>query len=246
MWNEKKYEDDPKFTDFKELTNPANFTFRSELDPQKFTAPTLMPEDIAERVKTFINWETFWTSWLSFYRRDFLIANQIQFPDMLKSEDISFVLECFLLAKKFLRVPNAVYIQRPRIGSVSKEDDSNINIPTYMHKVINSLLRGFYELEKSMSKFAFFKERPDYRYAVLEFFLNKSFIWSEPLQKMYAQIPPFKLNDLVKKEFHSDDAAFAAYMFNTINVYRLQLARFQQENFALKKELQQYRSAKVQ
>lgn len=247
LWgNSKKYVDDPAFTKFDELTNPANFTVKTELDPQLLTAPVLIPDNIAERVKHFMNWGTFWTSWLSFCRRDFLISNQIQFPAMIQSEDAPFVFECFILAKKFLRVPNAIYINRPRAGSVSKEDDSKFNVPEYMHKAISALRDGFNKLNKSMNKVAFFKEHPEYRHAVLDFFFSKDFSWRWELQNIYAQVHPSAINPLVEKEFSSDDAALAAYMFNTINVYRLQLARLQQENFALKKELQQYRSAKVQ
>ena len=230
LWNDnKKYADDPAFTNFAELVNPANRIIRSEVDPALFTEPTLISENTAERVKHFTNWGTFWSSILLFCRRDFLIANQIVFPAMLKSEDASFVLACFLRAKKFLRVPNITYIHRPRINSVSKIDDSNINVVDYLHKNVKPLIEGANELNKVMDNFNFFDRHPDYRYAVLDFFFQKSFSWLNPLLGIYAQIPAVTLQPLVEKEFHPDDATLAAYLFNTVNIQRLQIMRLQQE-----------------
>ena len=236
LWNDKKkFVDDPAFTDMNELINPVNRMTKSELDPKILTEPTLIPEDITERVKDFINWGTFWTSWLSFCRRDFLLANQILFPDMNKSEDAPVVLECAVRAKNFLRVPNAVYINRPRAGSASRINERDFNVGSYIHKHVSPIGRGFNELERVMQKYPFFAEHPDYRYAVLDFFCRKSFSWLLPLQNMYAQNPVYKLNELVKKEFHPDDAALSAYLFNTVNVYRIQIAILQQQIATLKK-----------
>ena len=240
LWNDKKkYDDDPALTDMKELTNPANYITKNELAQNILTVPKLESDDIGERVRGFLNWNTFWTSWLSFCRRDFLIENQILFPNMAKSEDISFVLSSLLLAKKYLRVPNAAYICRPRAGSVSRINDRQVNVEDYFHKNVLSLKQGLNELEKIMDTFPFFKENPNYRYAVLDFFCKKSFTWLLPMQSMYAKIPAFQLNERVRKEFHPDDAAFAAYLFNTVNIYRLQIMKLQQEIYELNASRQQ-------
>ena len=146
------------------------------------------------------------------------------------------MLECFLLAKKFLRVPNAVYINRPRAASVSRVENDNINVENYLHKNILPLREGFNELERVMAGFDFFREHADYRYAVLNFFGEKSFSWFWPMLNIYAQIPTFKLDEFVRREFHAEDAPFAAYLFNTVNVYRLQLMKIRQEIHKIKQE----------
>ena len=236
LWNDKKkFVDDPAFTDMNELTNPANRMTKSELDPKILTVPTLIPEDTAERVKHFINRGTFWTCWLSFCRRDFLLANQILFPDMNKSEDAPFVLNCAVRAKNFLRVPNAVYICRPRAGSASRINERDFNVGSYIHKHVSPIGCGFNELERVMQKYPFFAEHPDYRYAVLDFFFKKSFSWLSPLKNLYMQNPAYKLNEIVKKEFPSDDAALVSYLFDKTTVYQIQIAILQQKIAALKK-----------
>ena len=154
---------------------------------------------------------------------------------MTVSEDAPFVLECLLSAEKYLLVPNTTYIVRPRLNSTSRTDNRQINLEHYFHKRIAALREGFNELEKIMNKFPFFNEHLDYRYAVWDFFCQKSFFYNSELLMIYAQNPPFQLNELVRKEFHPDDAAFGAYLFNTVNIYRLQLMRLQQELNALKR-----------
>ena len=136
------------------------------------------------------------------------------------------------MAKTYLNVPNVVNIVRPRAGSVSRDRETIAGEEDF-HKRFRALLDGFNEFERIMDKIKFFRERPDYRYAVLEWFAN----FRIPItQKFYLQNPAFKLNELVKKEFQPDDAALAAYLFNTINVYRLQIMNLQQQIAALKKQ----------
>lgn len=230
LWeNNACFVDDPKFTDINELTNPASWSIRSERAYSQITEPVFFTEDTAERLKTFMNSETFWSSCLSFYRRDFLITNQILFSSMTRSEDAPFVFECLLSTKKYLLVPNTAYIVRPRLDSASRYNNQNINAEDYLHKEVKSLRDAFNEFEKIMNKFSFFREHINYRYAVLDFFFQKTYSFRWQFQSIYAQIPPFALNELVKREFHPDDAAFAAYLFNTVNIQRLQIMQLQHE-----------------
>ena len=126
-------------------------------------------------------------------------------------------------AEKLLRVPNVTYIIRPRAGSISREKE-NFDVPKHLHKWISVLKIGADEFEKIMSRIEFFKEHSDYRYTVIDFFFRET-LHMIPL--IYSKVPAFKLQDLVKKEFH--DNALAAYMFNSVNVCRLQIMRLQQE-----------------
>lgn len=80
-----------------------------------------------------------------------------------------------------------------------------------------------------MNRFAFFDEHPDYRYAVLNWFFEKVIQQGRQITKAYDQIYAFSLNPLVKKEFHPDDAAFASYLFDTVNNQRLQIMQLQRE-----------------
>lgn len=220
LWEgKKKSVDESAFTDFAELTNPENFTTKS-YRKEKLTEPTLEPDDISKRV---IKWvkspaNSFWATCLLFCRRDFLIANQIAFSKMTTCEDAPFAFEALCSAKKFLNAPNIAYIVRPRVDSVSRDNSSTGD---FFVKRIGALNDGFNEFERVMNKIKFFKKRPDYRYAVLQWFLNARI----PItSKFYSKYQIFKLNELAKKKFHPDDASLAACLFDTLNIYRLKVA----------------------
>lgn len=237
LWNnQKKYDNDPALTDINELMNPQNYTIRQPgKNVPSFDKPTFESEDILERVHSWISWKYNWANCLLFVKRDFFIENQIRYPNFVNAEDMLITFYSLCLAKKFLRVPNVTYVVVPHAGSVSREDDLSLDIPKFFHQRLSSIKEGLNEFEKFMREIAFFDKHKDYAYAVLQFFFDHSLRYAWQMQSLYAQIPAFKLNELVKKEFHPDDAPLAAYLFNTVNIYRLQIMKLQQEIAALKK-----------
>lgn len=243
LWNgQGKIESDPAFTDTNEITNPKNFSVWSCFK-EKLTEPTPEPSDIGGRVRRWLNSDAngFWSTCFMFYRRDFIIANQIIFSAMPACEDMPFAFEALCLAKRYLNAPNITYIVRPRIGSASKNDIAWQQMNgEFFAKRLRILKEGFRTLERIMDKVTFFANRPDYRYAILEWFANHRISIT---LGTYTQVSPFALNEIVKKEFHSADAALAAYLFNTVNIHRLQLMKMQQENIALRNELKKYQTA---
>ena len=229
--------DDPRMTDINELLNPCNRDFTnwrwpSLPRPEPVPEPILLSDDIGERVKLWLNWLYRWAMCTTFCRRDFLIANQIHFSGISTGEDVPFCFECMCAAKNCLQVPNVVYIIRPRADSASREN-LNADFAKYFSRRVSAFNDVFNEFERIMDKMDFFKQHADYRYALLDWFANIRipFVFRD----IYAQIPAFKLNELVKPEFHPDDASLAAYLFNTVNVYRIQIAILQQQIAALKK-----------
>lgn len=243
LWGDNpKSVDDPAFTDMNELTNFSNLRLHSYAR-ENLSAPVLEPEDIGERVRKWLSSvpNGFWKTFLFFYRRDFLVANQINFSAMTACEDMPFAFESLCLAKRYLNAPSVVYIVRPRNDSVSRNDWQPRSGDKFLAKRIRVLEEGFKALERIVTKVLFFDSHPDYRYALFDWFANHRIALT---LGTYTQVPPFVLNEFVKKEFRSDDATFSAYLFNTVNIYRLQLMKLQQENIALKNELQKYRSAK--
>lgn len=230
--------DDPRMTDFAALTDPANHSFtdwrRPSLPrPKPVDAPTPMSANLAERVKIWLEWKYRWVPYSTFCRREFLIENQIFFSDITTGEDVPFCFECMCLAKTCVQVPNVVYIIRPRAGSTSREDLSS-EFAKHFRNRVSAFNAVFNEFERIMDKIKFFTERKDYRYAVLNWVAAQRIPFA--FQNIYAQVPAFKLNDFIKAEFNPDDASLIAYLFNAVNVNRLQLASLQQELYALKQK----------
>ena len=194
----------------------------------RLTEPTLAPDNFAERMKLWLNTELLWATMSMFCRRDFFIANQIIFPKMISSEDIVAILNCFCSAKKFVRVPNIVYIHRVRNESISHSHFSD-DLDKFIHRQLNPLVTGFNELNKVMNRFEFFEEHPDYRYAVLDWFFNNCVNYAKRFPEFYSRIHPAAINPLVEKEFHPDNAAFSAYLFNSTIIQRIQIMQLYQE-----------------
>ena len=80
-----------------------------------------------------------------------------------------------------------------------------------------------------MQRIPFFSEHPDYRYAVLDWFFKRNVADAARFPIAYSQFHIATLNQFVEKEFSSNDAAFSAYLFNTVNLQRLHIMRLQQE-----------------
>ena len=231
LWDgKKKSVDDPAFTaDLKELTNPANLRkdYVSKFHPDK---PTFLTEDLAERVRNYLGNGYFsGRPYLTMWKRNFLTGNQITFKDVYVHHDQIYGFNCLCLAKKILRVPNICYIIRPREGSVMREQ---LQLPAEIHKSLRIYIDGFNALKKIMDGIKFFDEHPDYRYAMLDWYVQTKL---DRLQKFYAQFHPALLNQFVEKEFHTDDAAFSAYLFNVVSLQRLRIMMLQRENAELKK-----------
>ena len=242
LWGgNQKSVDAPEMTDMNELTNPKNFTVKRFFCDSSLNEPTLKPETFEGRVKLFIDAPAYnFGIFSSFCRRNFLIVNQIKFPDMFAGEDQFFNFACLCLAKNFLRIPNIFYIVRPRANSIMRE--LSFNPEQYFRKRVNAFIHSLIEAEKFMKDIPFFQKHLNYRYAVLDKF---AFLRLDPTHKFYLNSSRGALNTIVKKEFNFHDAVASAYLFDMVNIYKIYLARLQLENNALKEELKKYRSAKT-
>ncbi len=243
LWGGKaKSEDDIAMTDMNELTNPKNFTALYGRK-KKLLAPILETDDVAKRVHKWLNPPAygFWSTVLHFYRRDFLIDNQIVFADMVVCEDMPFALEALCLAKRYLITPNVTYIRRRRIGSATKNQLAPEKaFLTRMHAV-NC---GFNEFKRILMKLPALENLPDYRYNMLDWFMKQRI---GATKGFYSRQPEFKLYEWIKSEFYADDDhAFAAYLFNKASLYlnrtqelEAEIKKLREEIVELKKSLEQ-------
>lgn len=221
---EVKSADDPAFIDMTELTNPANFSkgFISKYHTDK---PIFFDEDIGTRIKKYFGGGGYYSGrpYLTLWRHDFLITQNITFPPIRAHEDQIFGFHALCLTKKILRVPNICYIHRQRDDSISFEQT---DMEASIHKFLRIYIDGFNFLRKIMGDIKFFAEQPNYRYRVLNWYVSGKLTYLQPL---YEKISPALFSRLIEKELSGDDAAFAAYLFNTVNIQRLQIMRLQQE-----------------
>lgn len=137
--------------------------------------PTLESDDWKERIRRYVEKKFLWVPWGKFYRRDFLLDNQILFPQMRFSEDMVFCFECVCLAKNYLRVPYVNNIHRIRDTSAARDYD----LKTWLI-VTTKVVSAFAQF---MSGHEFFRRNAIAYHAVLKFVIDKSFSWIKALSE---------------------------------------------------------------
>ena len=138
-------------------------------------APTLEPQNLKPLIQRYINKQFFWTPWGKFYRRDFLLANDIFFPQMRFSEDMVFCFECLCLAERYLRVPFVNNIHRISDDSAARDYD----LKTWLEVTAKAVRI----LDDFMSGHEFFRHDTAARDAVLKFVIDESFSWIRSLSE---------------------------------------------------------------
>jgi len=167
VYCEKYYMSEDRGDDFVKNIHPAEDKIQK---PPFVDAPTFETDDLAERVQEILKGRFWVTPWSKFVRRDLITRNEIFFPHCMISEDDVWTYGLVCHAKKFLRVPNMIYIRRMRESSVvgtQRTPQQTLNF------WLNPVLFGLKSLDDVLSRNEFFQENPQQRYAVLESFANK-------------------------------------------------------------------------
>ena len=201
-----------------------NDEFRRNLKPVSLqadkivTKPTLLTNNLTERVQRFYRADILWNAWSKLIRRDFILENELTFASSKIAEDFVFTGCLLLTAERFLLVPNVVNYYRVIDNSVSHSTDKG---KKYFRKYLRALTPAFRHLDEFLIGREFFQQHPHQKYLVLER------VWNEILKyvfDMYEQTPAHEFDEIVREEFSvGDNVALASFNFNAANVYRVQL-----------------------
>lgn len=198
--------------------------------------PVLLDDDLVQRVDDFIKFRFYFNVWTKFYRRRFIVENDIRFPELPASDDMFFSFYCLMRAKRYVRIPNPFYIWRVHNESVSHkkllpEDD--------VRKWITIAVEGTHHLEEFMRKMEFFNQNPRSQFTAMNKIINDQLHYMQP---QYLSTPTCTMNELIRAELdrHSTDTkTLLGYVINTLNIVRIQLRNEQHLNAQLKQQLAQ-------
>ena len=179
---------------------------------------TLEIDDISERFKNYASWKYSGWVWDKFFKRKFLINNNIKFPTMTILEDYIFLVMCWVMAKNYVVIPSIGYHYRVNSESVT-------HTQKVLDKYLLSLLEGVYSLDNFMQNQNFFIENPNARYLGIETFYQL-------YQDRVGKILFFDLNlspgeTYVKNLEHvfshnpEKTVPFATYLFVSTSIYKL-------------------------
>ena len=213
------------------LPAPDKLTLKSS----RLTAPEFDSEDVAERLKTFCRNGTPVEGWKKFVRRDLLIENDIAFQEDIKaSQDVNWSIEVVFAAKRYLRIPDAVYIRRHRPDSVSQtKREGAASIEWRGHLLVKSVefLSRFFRREK------FFRDNPQYAWLILDWIERR---YSTNFIRALSKVPPHDARNVLAEFFSADfgeHADLIAYLSMSVNVGRLKIKRLEERVAELERQL---------
>ena len=180
--------------------------------------------NLAERMDLYIKRRFAWYHWNKFFRRDFILENDITLPNLPASSDLIFSFCCLCLAKKYVRIPNVFNIYRPNPDSMTRKNLSN---EKYLKKWITILVEGIKIMDDFMDSINFFIKKPEYKYKVIDFYIQEVFNWTN---KVYPNISIYKIDEILRKEFSchlTNSLPTISYLFNISNIYRIRLSQSQ-------------------
>ena len=175
--------------------NVTNFRVTSQQPGKLVDKPTFQSTNLNERLNEILQRDIWGAPWSKFIRRDFLIENELFFPNLFPCEDYLWTLTLYFYAEKFLRVPNATYIWRQTEDSATRSAKiPQQNIPFWLNPVIF----GLKWLEIQLIKLDFFKNNFQQRYDILNFVVIKMFglCFHSTLK-----LEPFTVCETIKQRF---------------------------------------------
>ena len=156
-------------------------------------------EDLSWRLNRESLSDTFYSvPWLRLFRRDFLIANELFFPENISScEDVVWKHGFLFLAKKIVHLKDILNFYRMTGDSLTRQQRTN---EQYINYRMHTLFYGMNWIDEVMDKVDFFKQNPHYRYEVLKDFANNMF-FRLLLTVRVRNWSSDKVYELVRQEF---------------------------------------------
>ena len=202
--------------------------------------PTVVSDDMAKRVIDWTNRRFSEYPWDKLYRRDFIIENNIRFPQNMRvRDDTVFSFYCMCLAGKIVRVPNIINIYRMRTDSLSNDRITN-KLDKYLNKWLTDIIEFVRNMESFMKNIDFFVKNPQYKYIPIYRYMQEELTWH--MAPLYNQFKPYQIDSLLRKEFSAkpdENAALMTYIFSLANIYKLNLNAQQKQIVDLQRQIEE-------
>lgn len=162
------------------------------------TEEFFVDEDLKWRLQKPLTYRFMSPSVLRLSRRDFLIENQLFFPENVKRcEDILWKYAIFLCAKRIVHVPFIIYFYRMTANSKTRQKRTSAQ---YVNSRMTTVIDGIKWLDDIMSRIDFFAQNTQYRYQIIDEFTTELF------RKLFYKtqkvgLPSAEVYEAIKQEF---------------------------------------------
>lgn len=193
-----------------------------------------LDSNVKNRMNMFVNNFFSLNAWSKLYLRDYLIKNDITFPDVL-NEDVSFTMFNLMYAERYIRIPYLWNIYRKAPDSLSFGNTE----AEFLSKIISSMIIGLKHMNENFKKCKFISENPEYAGILREHFLWHLLNFQLYRKSIYASNSLERLKNIsdkvLSKYFDDDHLAFVSVLFNNLGIYQSRAIQLMHENQTLKK-----------
>ena len=176
----------------------------------------------------------FWASWTKFVNRDFLIRNQITFPEIVSGGDFIWAVEIFCYAERYLRIPDALYFYRDVPESrTRKQRVADKQITAW----ISAFISWSETLKKLSDKVEILQKNPKYCWSALNLWLYACFSCCEGAR---FQLSSNTIYEILKDNFadkNSDFALTLPFILSIIDAQQKNYITAKQRIIELEKEI---------
>ena len=163
------------------------------------TDELLVETDMAWRVENLLKNKFGWEIWLRLVRRDFLIENELFFlADVDYGDDRIWQHGLLFRAKKILHLPRAYYFYRQTKNSIRRKKRNSLQM---VNSRLRAVINGLRWIDDIMEKTPFFKEEPQLRHKVLDYFTRKFY---NEIFKYSLKTSQSEIYESLKQEFGKD------------------------------------------
>ena len=194
----------------------------------------LIIDDAQKNLSKLFQGGGFRTPWTKFVRRDFLSENSTTFYELLSGADYIWTMEIFASAKRFVRIPNAVYFWREdSTESMTRKHRPPIEQINIWNKAFICFAQALINLTK---KLEVLQKNPNYCYMILnswfEYCFGRNF-------EARLQVSSDKVYDILRREFEnkSDFNLIIPFFFSLIDTLQKDLLITQQQPAQLTEEV---------
>ena len=178
-----------------------NFKIAYATTPEDaFDTPTLESSDLRERIRHDTERKFFVLPWGKCYRRDFLLDNGIDFPQMAYAEDLTFCFKCLCLAENYLHIPHTTNVRRDVSRSISK---GLVRTPAEgVRRWLKVACTNMRIIDEFTGGLEFFKQNPACRQDAFDYYVDVHF---DIIKNLFIGRAPHEVAEIFCNELQSPE-----------------------------------------